>query len=203
MVAVCGKNAALREKLQKRAAAGEWPGVEVNVMGFVKKMSELMEVADCLVTKAGPGTIAEACCCGLPIMLSGHLPGQESGNVGFVVDGGFGAYDAEPESIASTVCGWLEDEETLRAMSERSKAASRPSATGNIADDIVKLVPQELDERVIGVDVVDLECSLVRRRDIILRADRHLPQSVAQPLQARAARDAPPVELLGVRNRDR
>ena len=46
-------------------------------MGFVKKMSELMEVADCLVTKAGPGTIAEAAIRGLPTMLSSYLPGQE------------------------------------------------------------------------------------------------------------------------------
>ena len=59
----------------------------------------------CIVTKAGPGTIAEACCCGLPIMLSGYLPGQESGNVGHVVDGGFGAYSSDPSELARTA--WL------------------------------------------------------------------------------------------------
>ena len=66
-------------------------------------MSDYMASASCIVTKAGPGTIAEACCAGLPIMLSGFLPGQESGNVGFVVDGGFGDYSAEPTTIAETV----------------------------------------------------------------------------------------------------
>ena len=87
-----------------------------------------------------PGTIAEACCCGLPIMLSSYLPGQESGNVGFVVDGGFGAYSGEPSTIASTVCGWLDDDDRLREMSELSLAASRPAATEQIADDIAALV---------------------------------------------------------------
>ena len=49
-----------------------------------------MAASNLLVTKAGPGTIAEAMILGLPLVLSTFLPGQESGNVPFVVDGGFG-----------------------------------------------------------------------------------------------------------------
>lgn len=44
-------------------------------------MAEYMVAADILVTKAGPGTIAEAAAVGLPIMVTSHLPGQEAGNV--------------------------------------------------------------------------------------------------------------------------
>lgn len=40
-------------------------------------MDEWMGAVDCIVTKAGPGTIAEAMIRGLPIMLSAFLPGQE------------------------------------------------------------------------------------------------------------------------------
>jgi len=140
MVVICGKNHALREELQQR----DWGGdLHVVVEGFVTRMSEYMIAADCIVTKAGPGTIAEACCCGLPIMLSGYLPGQETGNVAFVVDGGFGGYSNKPEVIASTVASWLEDPQLLKAMSEHSQRASRPAATGQIADDIVKLITAE------------------------------------------------------------
>lgn len=99
-----------------------------------------MATADCIVTKAGPGTIAEACCCGLPIMLSGYLPGQETGNVNFVVDNQFGAYNSEPKEIANTVVGWMSDPQLLKEMSERSLASSRPGATERIADDIVELI---------------------------------------------------------------
>ena len=45
--------------------------------GFVSNMDEWMGAVDCIVTKAGPGTIAEAMTRGLPIMLSAFLPGQE------------------------------------------------------------------------------------------------------------------------------
>jgi UDP-N-acetylglucosamine:LPS N-acetylglucosamine transferase len=34
------------------------------------------QAADVLVTKAGPGTIAEAAACGLPVMLYAFLAGQ-------------------------------------------------------------------------------------------------------------------------------
>ena len=100
LVVICGKNHKLRDELR----AVDWgPHLHVVVEGFTNRMSDYMAASDCIVTKAGPGTIAEACCAGLPIMLSGFLPGQESGNVGFVVDGGFGDYSAEPTTIAETV----------------------------------------------------------------------------------------------------
>ena len=46
---------------------------------------------------AHPGTIAEAAIRGLPTMLSSHLPGQEAGNVPFVVGKGFGEFSKQPK----------------------------------------------------------------------------------------------------------
>lgn len=70
MVVVCGKNQQAQASLDKI----KWgDGVNVCVKGFVSNMDEWMKAADCLVTKAGPGTIAEACICGLPCMLFAYL----------------------------------------------------------------------------------------------------------------------------------
>ena len=46
--------------------------------GFVTNMAEWMTASDVIVTKAGPGTIAEALICGLPIILNGFIPCQVS-----------------------------------------------------------------------------------------------------------------------------
>lgn len=43
------------------------------------------------------GTIAEASTRGLPVMLFNFLPGQEEGNVPFVVENGFGDYKKDPK----------------------------------------------------------------------------------------------------------
>jgi 1,2-diacylglycerol 3-beta-galactosyltransferase len=70
MVVVCGKN----ENAQKQLSADDWgKGVNVDVKGFVYNMDEYMRASDAIVTKAGPGTIAEASICGLPCMLSSYL----------------------------------------------------------------------------------------------------------------------------------
>jgi len=52
------------------------PVVLVHPLGFVNNMSEYMVAADVLVTKAGPGTIAEAAAVGLPVLLTSFLPGE-------------------------------------------------------------------------------------------------------------------------------
>jgi 1,2-diacylglycerol 3-beta-galactosyltransferase len=70
LVVVCGNNNAARETLQARSWGS---GVIVDVQGFVNNMDEFMRASDVLVTKAGPGTIAEASICGLPCMLSSYL----------------------------------------------------------------------------------------------------------------------------------
>ena len=50
--------------------------MQVSVQGFVDNMPEWMSACDVIVTKAGPGTIAEALICGLPIILNGFVPCQ-------------------------------------------------------------------------------------------------------------------------------
>ena len=60
--------------------------MKVTVNGFVDNMAEWMSSCDTIITKAGPGTIAESLICGLPVLLNGFVPCQEAGNVPFVID---------------------------------------------------------------------------------------------------------------------
>ena len=115
---------------------GKSPGqVQVVGLGFVTRMAEYMVAADVLVSKAGPGTISEAAALSLPIMLTSYLPGQEEGNVDYVIDGGFGAFcsDNDPIGIGEEVCMWLTDECKLRALSRAAKAKGAPHAARDIA----------------------------------------------------------------------
>jgi Glycosyltransferase family 28 C-terminal domain len=49
-------------------------------------MEEWMHACDVIITKAGPGTIAESFICGLPVLLNGFIPGQEEGNIEYVLE---------------------------------------------------------------------------------------------------------------------
>jgi 1,2-diacylglycerol 3-beta-galactosyltransferase len=73
MVVVCGKNQRAKLELEAWKSAMSWSDDQVLVQGFVNNMDEWMKASDVLVTKAGPGTIAEASICGLPCMMFAYL----------------------------------------------------------------------------------------------------------------------------------
>jgi 1,2-diacylglycerol 3-beta-galactosyltransferase len=132
---VCGRNEVLRRKLQ----AVSW-NQQTYVYGFVANMEIMMRAADVLITKAGPGTIAEAAISGLPLILSGAIPFQESPNADFVVENHAGVYEPDPAGIAATLEAWLSPgNDTLRQLAENVRQIAYPAATFDIADEIAAL----------------------------------------------------------------
>ena len=73
MAIIAGRN----QTLKKQLMAVKWP-VPVKVLGFVDDMPNWLAATDLLISKAGPGTLAEAACAGLPVVITGHIPGQET-----------------------------------------------------------------------------------------------------------------------------
>ncbi|KAL3806840.1 hypothetical protein ACHAXA_008228 [Cyclostephanos tholiformis] len=149
MVVVCGNNKAAQSSLSPPQM--QWGAdINVHVHGFVNNMDEFMRASDILVTKAGPGTIAEASICGLPCILSSFLPGQEEGNVPYVVDNGFGCYQGSPEGIADTVEEWFASTRAEGSMLERMQEcaliAARPDATLDIAKDLAEMLYARREE---------------------------------------------------------
>jgi 1,2-diacylglycerol 3-beta-galactosyltransferase len=139
LVVICGRNEQLRQDLANRA----WP-IPVHIHGFVENMPEWMVASDCIVTKAGPGTIAEALITGLPILLKGFIPGQEEGNVPYVVDHGVGAYSPNPTEIAAIVSHWFgPEQDTLADMAQKAKALGHPQATFDIVEEIAGLISRD------------------------------------------------------------
>jgi 1,2-diacylglycerol 3-beta-galactosyltransferase len=125
------------EELEEEAGVYHAPGaVDVVGLGFVTNMAEHMVAADVLVTKAGPGTIAEAASVGLPVMLTSFLPGQEAGNVNVVLDGGFGDHCEDPDGIADEVSCWLQDEQLMTVMSRQAQEVGHPHAASDIVLEI-------------------------------------------------------------------
>jgi 1,2-diacylglycerol 3-beta-galactosyltransferase len=142
LVVVCGKNKALLAELQSQS----WP-IPVILKGFVRNMSEWMSACDILCSKAGPGTIAEGWTRGLPIVITGFLPGQEEGNVQLVTESGSGEYHDTPEGIADCCARIVADPELRGAMASRARELGRPNSTRQIAADVWDLTVTRARER--------------------------------------------------------
>jgi 1,2-diacylglycerol 3-beta-galactosyltransferase len=141
LVVVCGRN----EKLRRKLAAYPWKGA-VQVHGFVQNMPDLMHAADAVVTKAGPGTIAEALISALPMFLTSYVPGQEEGNVKFVLDEEVGWYTPRARKLLKAVRGAFgSGQQELQRMRGRAEKVGRAGAASEIAQLITATVPTEPD----------------------------------------------------------
>ena len=124
VIAVCGRNERLRRRLLGLRFA-----TPTLALGFVDDMPDLLRASDLAVGKAGPGAIAEALATAVPLVLTSYLPGQERGNVRFVVEAGVGLYAPRPARLLEAVSGLLGSESSAyREMRARAAAASRPHA---------------------------------------------------------------------------
>jgi hypothetical protein len=140
VVAVCGRNARLRRRLDRLAARSRG---RLTVTGFTGNMADLLRCCDLVVTKAGPGTIAEAACCGAPMLLTSHVPGQESGNTELVAEAAAGRSLPGVRRLVAEIGRLREDQGALDAMRAASARMSRPGAAADIAALIAGLVGAE------------------------------------------------------------
>lgn len=137
VVAICGRNQVARNKLARLA---RHQPERLTVKGFVDNMSDWLHAADVVVSKAGPSTIAEATCCGTPLVLTSYLPGQENGNAEFVVDAGAGRFAPSNAGLVRVIDELRHDPLAVRAMRVASARLGRPNAAVEVADLIARTV---------------------------------------------------------------
>jgi 1,2-diacylglycerol 3-beta-galactosyltransferase len=128
LVIVAGRNTKLEAELKELT----WENPAF-IYGFTHAMPDFMRAADVLVTKAGPGTIAEALIADLPIILYAKLPGQEDGNVEFVESEGVGVWAPEPQMVVRTLTRWACRPHEREKVIANCHRAARPAASRDIA----------------------------------------------------------------------
>ena len=128
LVIVAGRNSKLEAELKEQT----WEN-PVFIYGFTNRMPDFMRAADVIVTKAGPGTIAEALNADLPIILYAKLPGQEDGNVDFVISEGVGVWAPEPLAVVRALTRWLSRPKERRMVVDNCRRAAHPDAARQIA----------------------------------------------------------------------
>ena len=128
LVIIAGRNQELKQRLE----AHMWP-MQTLIYGFVHEMPDFMRAANILVTKAGPGTISEALNAGLPMILYSRRPGQEDGNVDYVLSEGVGVWAPKTSYIDSAIKAWITHPRQLELAVEACQQAARPEAARQIA----------------------------------------------------------------------
>ena len=128
LVIVCGRN----EKLKAHLKSKSWENPTF-IYGFTRDLPDFMRAADVIVTKAGPGTIAEALNANLPIILYAKLPGQEDGNVTFIESEGAGVWAPSSQLVVRALTRWICRPQERAEVIGNARRIARPDAAQRIA----------------------------------------------------------------------
>ncbi|MCL2859954.1 MAG: glycosyltransferase [Oscillospiraceae bacterium] len=97
---VCGRNKNLQELLSNKFADHY---DKILIYGFVTDIEELLISHDIGVVRGSPNTLMECINCTLPVIVTATLPGQEEGNVDFILDNHLGLYCPDTNNLANAV----------------------------------------------------------------------------------------------------
>ncbi len=133
-VVVAGRNAGLRKDLQLLSRSLKHP---VQVIGYTRRIPELMADADLLVTKPGALTCSEALAAGLPMVLVNAIPGQEEENARHLAQNGAAIWAEEKSQLNRTVQQLLANPLLLQAMRQQAQRMGRPDAARQIVRQLI------------------------------------------------------------------
>jgi UDP-N-acetylglucosamine:LPS N-acetylglucosamine transferase len=138
LIAVCGDNPGLRERL---APLESRAGGRLVRLGFTDRVAELLAASDLLVTKPGPGSLAEALHQHVPVVVvrNAHTIPQERFNTHFVTHHGLGTVVRHWRLIPPAVLHLLRTPQERAAIRERIAALPENRAVY----EVVELVSRE------------------------------------------------------------
>jgi len=137
IIVACGTNKLLYTKFLIRKRYYRKP---ILVLGHVDNIDEIMDISTVIITKPGGLSTAEALSKGLPMIIIRPIPGQEAKNTEFLLKENV-AFKARDElEVAIFLKELLTNPLKLEQMRKQALLQSRPNASLDIADMILKLV---------------------------------------------------------------
>lgn len=115
VIAICGDNPPLFESVSRRAAGSEG---RLHALGFTHEVAAALAASDLLLTKPGPGSLAEAFHMRVPVIVTSNastVP-QERYNIRFVEERGLGIVVRHWREIPPAAAGLVADPGRLRAI---------------------------------------------------------------------------------------
>lgn len=109
------------------------------IYDFTDNVSTLMSSCDILISKPGGLTITESINKHLPIIINSAIPGHEERNADYLLNNGIAARIKSTDSIVSIIKQLTISKTRLKYMRESAKEKSKPEATKNICNLILKL----------------------------------------------------------------
>src|SRR6267142_2731604 len=140
IVAICGRNEELKERLTKLAAGMKRSAtVIVKPVGYTQEMDELMAASDLVLGKPGGLTTSEALAKGLVFVIVNPIPGQEERNSDHLLEGAAAIRCNNLPTLAYKLDRLLADPARFASMQANAHGMARPNAAHDIVEKVAEL----------------------------------------------------------------
>ena len=137
LTVVTGSNKRLKEYLDKKLPKAQ----NVTVLGYVHDMDSRLSCADLLIAKAGPNMILEAVKMCVPVLITGHILGQEEKNHQYIVENGYGLRCGSPKKLSGALERlFANDRALLKHFSHNEQGCNDISGAGAVAKHLSELL---------------------------------------------------------------
>ncbi len=137
VVVVTGHNEAARQRLDSLSPPGRH---RIQILGFTRRMHELMAAADLVVSKPGGLTAAETLAVGVPLVIVDPVPGQEERNSDYLLENGSALKANHLLTLAPKVTELLRDPARLSRLRANCRRLGRPRAAFAVAEQSLALL---------------------------------------------------------------
>jgi len=139
-VIIAGRDKKLKKDLLESSLSRD---PRVKVFGFIDNIQDFMATADLAFSKAGGLTVAECMSQGLPMVFNQVIPGQEEGNVSYLVEAGAASKANDLEGVIVAASEILSDQKKLAAMKEACRKIGKPQAALTLADFVQSIIGRQ------------------------------------------------------------
>jgi len=137
VVAICGRNEELKQRLNKLAArTNHDANVILKPFGYTKEMDELMTASDIVLGKPGGLTTSEALAKGLVFVIVNPIPGQEERNSDHLLEGAAAIRCNNLPTLSYKLDRLLADPQRFKSMQANVRRMGHPNAAKEIVDQL-------------------------------------------------------------------
>jgi len=136
-IVVAGRDAVLKAALEK---ANFGANQNIKVFGFVNNLEELMTVSDAIFSKAGGLTSSECMAKGLPMIINKVIPGQEEGNVEYLVSQSAAIKVNDFSEISQVVVDLINNPTKLQNLKQAALKIGKPKSAETLVDFVYKII---------------------------------------------------------------
>ena len=131
LIVLCGKSEKSKQHFEDILESSN-TCADVLLLPFTKKIPELMQVSDFVITKPGGLTSSEALACNIPLIICNPIPGQEEQNSNFFLNNGVAIRLFDNDDIEITLKNFLNNKKRIEQIKEMTKFIGKPNSTKDI-----------------------------------------------------------------------